>query len=315
MIINAFSDNNMTLFDISPKLAFKKYFPVSELDQNWGLIINDLGHTVIPKNSEYPSTGHPGSHMFSWEAGRVLNEYHFVLITEGKGEFESRSTGIKRINAGDGFLLFPGEWHRYKPLKESGWTEYWIGFSGQIPEIVLKDVYFNKAQPLIQKCASILVKNLLKSLFQLILEEPFGYQRTASGVCLQLIAEICNIQQGSEANKHANSLISKAKYTMHKNIDDHIDFQTFCNNNSISYSKFRMDFKTQTGFAPLQYFLLMKIEKAKDLLNNTDLRVKQIAYTLGFKSEHYFSRVFKQRMGLTPIKFRVKNKVNSIEFD
>ena len=61
--------------------------------------------------------------MFSYESGRILDEYHFVLITEGKGIFESKSAGIKNVNTGDGFLLFPGEWHRYKPIKQSGWTE------------------------------------------------------------------------------------------------------------------------------------------------------------------------------------------------
>ena len=135
-------------------------------------------------------------------------------------------------------------------------------------------------------------------------EEPFGYQRMASGICLQLIAEICNIQKGSESSKQANSIISKAKYLMHKKIDENIDFHIFCKNHGISYSKFRTDFKSQTGFAPLQYFLLMKIEKAKDLLNTSDLHTKQIAYILGFKSVHYFCRIFKLKMGLTPQQFR-----------
>jgi AraC-like DNA-binding protein/mannose-6-phosphate isomerase-like protein (cupin superfamily) len=308
MNLNTYSDKKIPQFDNYTKPAFKKYLPISEADGKWGFIIHDIGHTVIPENSDYPSRGHPGTHMFSWETGRILDEYHFVLITDGKGIFESKSAGSTDIGAGDGFMVFPGEWHRYKPLSETGWTENWVGFSGQIADIVMKDIFFKKEEPIIQKCANMMVMNLFRSLFQLVSEEQYGFQRIASGVCLQLLAELCNIRRGSETSKQVTSLISTAKYLMYKKIDEDIDFHTFSENHGISYSKFRSDFKRQTSLAPLQYFLLMKIEKAKDLLNNTDLSAKQIAYSLGFKSEHYFNRIFKQKTGLTPGQFRVRRR-------
>ena len=304
MNLNTEIDKNIPQFDNLKKLEFKKYLPVSEMDRKWGFAIHDVGHAVIPENTEYPPKGHPGSYMFSWKAGRILNEYHLVLITNGRGVFESRSAGRQELKSGDVFLLFPGEWHRYKPAKETGWTEYWIGFSGQIAEVVMQDVFFAKEEPIIQNCANMLVRNLFNSLFQLIAEEPFGYQRAACGICLQLIAEICNIQKGSLLSSQTNSLISKYKYLMHQKIDEELDFQLFCKNNRTSYSKFRSVFKHQTGFAPLQYFLLLKIEKAKDLLKNTDLKAKQIAFVIGFKSEHYFGRMFKLKTGFTPQQFR-----------
>ena len=93
---------------------------------------------------------------------------------------------------------------------------------------------------------------------------------------------------------------------MHKKINENIDFNTFSKNHGISYSKFRIDFKRQTGLAPLQYHLVLKIEKAKDLLQNTNFRAKQIAFDLGFESDHYFCRLFKQKTGLTPLQFRAK---------
>jgi AraC-like DNA-binding protein len=232
-----------------------------------------------------------------------------VLITEGQGVFESKKTGLKTINSGDGILLFPGEWHRYKPDIQTGWSENWVGFTGQIPDIVLSDSFFPRSQNIVPNCASLLVQNLFATLFHLVSEEPFGFQRTASGVCLQLLAEIYNIQNASESSKLASSLITKAKHLMHKKIEENIDFQLFAKNNEISYSKFRSDFKNQTGFAPQNYFLLMKIEKAKDLLKTTGLQTKQIAFCLGFKSDHYFCRFFKQKTGFSPTQFRSKHKI------
>lgn len=288
------------------QFEFKKYLPISDMDYKWGFVVNDVGYSEIPKNSYYPPKGHPGTYMFSWETGRTLNGYHFVLITEGDGFFESQSSEATTINAGDGFILFPNEWHRYKPLKECGWTESWIGFSGHFTESIMQEYFFKKEQPVIRNCANMLVQNLMKSLFQLTREEPLGYQRTASGVCIQLMAELCNIQKAAETPGLSTSLISKAKYLMNKKIDEHIDFHLFCKNHGISYSKFRADFKYQTGFAPLQYFLHLKIEKAKDLLQNTDLKAKEIAFQLGFQSENYFGRIFKIKTGSSPHQFRKK---------
>jgi AraC-like DNA-binding protein len=308
---NTHFDIKTSQFDNFKMFNFKKYLPISETDKSWGFVVHDVGYAVIQRQTQYPPVGHPGSHQFLWEKGRALDEHHFVLITEGKGIFESESAGPINVEAGDGFILFPNEWHRYKPKKKIGWTEYWVGFSGVVAENVMKDIFFSQKTPVVHNCANALVKNLFKSLFQLILEEPYGFQRTASGICLQLIAEICNIQKSSESTIQNNSLIAKAKYFMHQKIDEDIDLQSFCSDQGISYSKFRSDFKQHTSFAPLQYFILMKIEKSKDLLVSTDMSIKQIAFELGFKTDHYFSRIFKDKTGFSPLEFKAaKRKIH-----
>lgn len=288
--------------------AIKKYLPISDIDNKWGFVINDVGNTSIEKNSDYPIKGHPGTHMFSWENGRILDEYHFVLITEGKGIFESKSAGLININAGDGFLLFPGEWHRYKPLQQTGWVENWVGFSGKIPDLLISDYFFNNKEPAIRKCANLQLLEHFNKLFQLVKEEPFGFQRMASGICLQMLAEVYNTKQKINQSGQQVTLILKAKQTIHKQIDELIDFQLMAKDFGISYSKFRRDFKNQTGLAPLQYHLLLKIEKAKELLTHSELKAKEISYNLGFESDHYFNRLFKQKTGISPIQFRAQRR-------
>lgn len=305
MLLNRGTDKTIARNDIS-KSNFKKYIIISELDHKWGFIVNDTGYTIYPKNSDYPSKGHPGSHMFSWKTGRILNEFQFVLIPKGQGIFESKSAGKRKINEGDAFLLFPGEWHRYKPLKKTGWTEHWVGFTGEIANLMMKDYFFKKENPVANKYNNQLVTKLFKVLHQLIQEEPFGFQRIASGICIQLMAEFCNTQYGSGLKYE--SPISRAKYIMNEKIDEEIDFKILALNLRISYSKFRSDFKRQTGLPPLQYFLLLKIEKAKFLLLNTNINSKQIAYDIGFESEHYFCRLFKQKTGMSPAQFRIQRR-------
>lgn len=311
MISNTQFDIKTPQFDTTQQTGIKKYLPVSATDKDWGLVIHDVGEAVIHPNSAYPPQGHPGSHRFSWEKGRILNEPHFVMITQGKGIFESRSAGVLHLHAGDGFLLFPHEWHRYKPIQSTGWTEQWVGFSGEIAELIMKKSFFDIKKPVVPNCATPDVKNLFTSLLHLIIEEPFGFQRTASGICLQLLATLCNIQKSPDSNRETNSALSKAKILMNQKIDGDFDLHAFCSEQGITYSKFRKDFKAQTGMAPLHYFLLIKIEKAKELLTTTNLRTKQIAFSLGFCSDHYFSRLFRARTGLSPLQYRSQKQVTT----
>ena len=284
--------------------SYRKYLMIFEHDKNWGFYINNLGSTRIGKHEEYPSKGHPGNYMFTWENGRTLNEFHFVLITDGEGIFESEATGLKKISGGDGFLLFPGVWHRYKPNKKTGWTERWVGFSGPIAQQLLSNGFFSQNQPVVTGCGKSTILNYFNSLVQLFDNEPFGYQRLASGICMQLMAELYNIQQISSNEDHLNSMISRTKHLMYEKIHETIDLKKIASEFGVSYSKFRIDFKKQTGSSPLQYHLLLKLEKAKGLLLQTSQTQKEIAYSLGFESDIYFNRLFRQKTGLTPKQFR-----------
>lgn len=289
--------------------SYRKYLITLEQDEKWGFYVNSLGSSIINEGDSYPSKGHPGGYMFSWDKGRILQEFQFVLITDGEGIYETKETGRKKISDGDGILLFPGVWHRYKPKRKTGWTERWVGFSGALTKEFLSNGFLTPNQPIISKCKRTNILDYFDSLFNLFNQEPFGYQRLASGICLQLMAELYNIQQISDNGDSINSMISRTKRIMYKQIDKTINLKEIANEFGVSYSKFRADFKKQTGTSPLQYFLLLKIEKSKDLLLQTNETQKEIAYSLGFESDYYFNRLFKQKAGMTPREFRnnIKN--------
>jgi AraC-like DNA-binding protein len=286
------------------KNTYRKYLMVFEQDKKWGFYVNNLGRTIFEKNLDYPSKDHPDNYVFTWDKGRTLDEFHLVLITKGEGVFDSKETGIVKISDGDLFLLFPDVWHRYKPLKKTGWTERWVGFSGEIAKQFLTNGFFTPNEPIISKCNKPAVLNHFNALFKLFDEEPFGFQRLASGICLQLMAELYNIKQGGNNIEDLNSMVSSAKSLMYQNINKSIDLVKIASKLGVSYSKFRLDFKKQTGISPLQYFLLLKIEKSKELLLNTHKNQKEIAFELGFESDYYFNRLFKQKTGLAPGQFR-----------
>ena len=56
--------------------------------------------------------------------------------------------------------------------------------------------------------------------------------------------------------------------------------------------------------SPMEFLAMKRIEKAKELLRDTDLRVTDIAYHCGFQSSQYFSTVFRRYTSRTPAEFR-----------
>lgn len=68
----------------------------------------------------------------------------------------------------------------------------------------------------------------------------------------------------------------------------------------ISISKLKMMFREYTGGGPIDYFINMKLDKAKELIRMGFYNLTEVAEALGFSSLHYFSRLFKARVGMSP---------------
>jgi hypothetical protein len=107
------------------------YLPAKSTNTMWGCVATSVGYTQVLPRSHYPPQRHPLDHHFDWEHGRVLPAYQIVLISEGRGTFESAATaGVQEVSSGSVMLLFPGVWHRYRPDPETGWVEHWLECRG-----------------------------------------------------------------------------------------------------------------------------------------------------------------------------------------
>jgi len=72
----------------------------------------------------------------------------------------------------------------------------------------------------------------------------------------------------------------------------------------MALSTFRRKFEQATGTPVHKHQLLARIAKARTMLVETDLPIKMIADSLGYQNVYYFSRQFKQFIGISPAKFR-----------
>ncbi len=302
-IYNKTWDQILTHFD-TPMKQFYKYLTTGNDDIAWGIFLNTAGQQQINARSEYPPQGHPNGYYFSWEQGRVLHEYQLNYISEGSGIFENKY-GNFNVKTGSLLVIHPGMWHRYKPHFQKGWTENYIGFSGQAAESFMQHRLFTQRQPVIHLGIREEIMDTYLKIFDLIGKEQPGFQQVASGMIIKLLGYIVAFEKQKEfSGKKIASIIEEARFEMRCDINQNFDLETFAKKHNICYSWFRRMFKNYTGISPRQYCLQLKIMHAKELLLNTDLTIKEISYQVGFESIHYFSRIFKEKAGKSPSDFR-----------
>jgi len=111
-------------------------------------------------------------------------------------------------------------------------------------------------------------------------------------------------QQNSEL-----PVITRAKEYIQQNQGEDISLGQVAKAVNTSTFYFCKLFKKATGVNFTEYVSRVRIEKAKNLLLNPNLRVSEIAYEVGFQSLTHFNRVFKKIIGQSPTDYRAQVKV------
>lgn len=288
---------------------FFKYVNPGQEDKDWGLFLNCAGKAEIPAGVIYPPATHPSGYYFTYENGRTLNEYQINYITEGAGVLENQG-GKFKITPGSLIFIKPGEWHRYKPKKSTGWTEHYVGFTGYIAHQMFGRPWFTQKNSVVDVGYREEIIDTYYKIFNYVKEEKPGYQQVAAGMIMKLLGFIVSMDKQKDfSGKRVEKIIQNACFTIRENVEAEINFQSFAEENNIGYSYFRKMFKKYTGVPPVQYHLDLKILRAKEMLLYTDKSIKEISYDLGFQSIYYFSRIFKNKLGVSPSEIRKTVKV------
>jgi AraC-like DNA-binding protein len=290
---------------------FYKYLPLSKEDESWGLIVLNTGRTRIEASSDYPCKKHPTHHDFNWKSWRRLEEYQVIYITNGQGIFESESCSQVKVRAGTIIFLFPNEKHRYKPDSNTGWDEYWVGVKGRIVDNLLTAGYLSTDSPCYYIGFNDGIIGLFNSIIEKTKQERPGYQPLISGMVLHLLGACHSmIKQSSVESSEEEVVIDRARLLFRSNINNAYSPEQAALELHVGYSWFRKRFKSYTGLSPGQYYLQLKIEKAKELLANSAMLVKEISSELNFESTLYFSKIFKEKTGFNPTDYRSRTRIN-----
>ena len=112
-------------------------------------------------------------------------------------------------------------------------------------------------------------------------------------------------QQGASIG---DELIERAILTLTAELHRGVDLCSLAEESGLSYVQFLRRFKAYTGLTPSDYLTSVRLQKAKMLLSNSTLLVREIAYACGFENEYYFSNFFKKHTATSPTAFRLLSK-------
>lgn len=258
-----------------------------------------------------------GKYYQSWENETHAHSYYQIIAgMKGEGTIEigakSYPVGERRI-----FLIPPQLPHAIRRQEGS-----------QPPQLM--DIKFNvNDEPLrkdlagLDTCLESVDFNRFQKTFGHILQEseerkPYYYQRICYHFGL-LLTNILRDTMGQSSKGEETDMVAQPgggrgsvgmdrliQY-MNQNYAENISLAGLAEMANISKTTLIQVFKSTYGTTPIKYIISVRLEKAKELLTNTEATVGEISELIGFQSIHYFSRYFKSREGVSPNEYRLRH--------
>ncbi len=243
------------------------------------------------------------------ERQQPISEYVLIYCMQGEGWYILNGKEYK-VNDHQYFILPPGRPHAYGANINRPWTIYWLHFSGEHAELYSEGLQ----QP--QDISPAFNSRISER--QHVFEEIFytlqhstdkEALRYASSLLHFYLASMRYLRQYRHQDNEDSlkNVIVAVKHFMSENLERRMTVEELALYTGYSISHFSQLFKQQTGESPLACLNRMKIAKACQMLNETDMHINQICHKVGFDDSYYFSRVFKQITGISPKFYRNKN--------
>jgi AraC family transcriptional regulator len=103
---------------------------------------------------------------------------------------------------------------------------------------------------------------------------------------------------------HLQRKIHEVQVFLAQNLAYDVDLSTIAAQASLSPYYFTRQFTAMVGMPPYRYLIMLRIQRAAELLRGSDLTVTQILHRVGFHSPSHFTTTFRRHMGMSPTAYR-----------
>lgn len=249
----------------------------------------------------------------SWSRlSRALQHHEFLLVTGGKGSFV---IDHKKYVLKPGTLLYicPDVKHVLGTDDVDPLCFLSVHFS--YAEVSMKDdlwgINENVAKLPMQVVSELKdyyqVEDILGKMIVCWNTKLPGYEFESKTFLQQLIFAIIQNTKKQPENYSTSLKVETIITYLHKKINKKVSLDELADMVQLSPTYLSRAFKRSTGYSVIEFFNKMKIDKAKELILEGGMKIKEVAQTLGFTDEFYFSRIFKRVSGISPTEFQSKN--------
>lgn len=239
---------------------------------------------------------------YTWGPG-VRDHYLIHYVANGKGTY-TVSNKVHEVCAGDIFLAKPNQLITYSADQNDPWEYYWVGFNGACANKLVAQLPFRDTLP-VHHCKN--PDRVKKALFDIFLSRGPDPRNEAMmvGYLYLFIAEL--MQEAQELEPHTGN--SSSQYVLNAikyiqfNYSHNISIDDIAKAVGVSRSHLYRVFMSNVGQSPIDYLTNYQINEACVLLRESNLSIAEIAVSVGFFDQFYFSRVFKKNKGVPPSRY------------
>ena len=235
---------------------------------------------------------------------RVLQDYVIIYCVDGCGwlELAGQKRGIRR---GDLFCCPPGIPHSYGADPVNPWTKYYFHFRGQQAAGYMSLLGLTVGNPVLAVHANPRLIAWIHDIFA-ILRTGYSHGNLLQAAALlgSILSFIYHLSLSGSLNPSADMPVDKVIAYMLDNTGGSLSLEQLAGYAGLSRYHFARLFRAKTGYAPIDYFIRLKMRRACEMLEISAAKINDISADLGFGNPYYFSNTFKRIIGRSPQQYR-----------
>lgn len=259
------------------------------------LLVTDIGH--------YPDAA--WHHTF-----REKGAPQMVLMYCVAGHGTARLVRSEHtVGAGQVVILPPHREHEYRSSMDRPWTIYWLHVTGTKTAALHRLLTDDGTRTVIDIGEDADILSLFEEVF-LTMRQSYGPDNLllASLSTGRLLARMITLHRRQPQSLDTRQRIDTTIRYMQQRLDARVAVLELAHLANLSRSHYAAAFKQQTGYAVVDYFIRLKMQRGAWLLDTTTRPIKAVAAELGFDDPLYFSRQFRRVYGVSPVQYRAIEK-------
>ena len=258
--------------------AYPRYFPHPAAIQNIGFVRQKTG----------------------WLRS-IFGSFNFSFILSGSGTYRT-ATREWPVVAPCVITQWPGLYVEYGPTPD--WEELYLIYPAERQAYFEACGYARPAKPVWYLHDPVPLRRKQAKLRELVKEAArFGVADRIDRLCDEMVLESW-LGEAAEPTDRKSGAIGVLRQYLEENCTEDVDFDHLAAEAGFSRASFRRHWARQVGTPPGQYMAARRMQEACRLLAETDWSIKEVARRLGFNDPLYFSRRFRQVIGMPASEYR-----------
>lgn len=271
------------------------------MERNISIHISDRSHYNLTLNIYYC-----GNRDMEIEYTTKPDHYILYYVNEGKGSVTVRQA-VHKLEAGQGFVVFPGEDTKIKSHYKDTMNVTYVAFSGYLVQRYLSRANLTVYEPVFLDTADGEAGEMFRALLMASTKFPNRYCKMMAQLYSIFGFLLDNITRENKPDvATAEFCLVRALDFIDTNYFEDISVEDIAANIGTTRKTITDVFKKLTGFSPKDYLIYYRMCKAVELLGDPNILIDTVASAVGYNDQFYFSKQFKKNVGITPSMCRKK---------